>query len=104
MRTYPECLLGPFTVADDDGLWTSHGADVSQSGATTDGDGRHGKVLIRQTLESFTKIRLSFKVDLTVPHLIIGKAHVLQIKSSAKLLQLYSLTQVARCGILEFIF
>lgn len=44
-HTYPECFLGPITVAEDDGVWASHGADVFQSGSITDGDSRHCKVL-----------------------------------------------------------
>lgn len=54
-NTYPECLLGPFTVADDDGVRTSHGADVPQSVSTTDWDGGHSKVLNRWLKGSIIK-------------------------------------------------
>lgn len=46
-HSYPKCLLGPVTAADDDRVGTSHGADVFQSGSTTDGDSGHGEVLNR---------------------------------------------------------
>lgn len=45
--SYPQCLLGPIAVADDDGTRTPHGADVLQSGSTADGDSGHSKVLNR---------------------------------------------------------
>lgn len=40
--------LGPVAVADDDRVRTSHGADVLESGSTTNGDGGHSKVLNRR--------------------------------------------------------
>lgn len=37
-HTYPECLLGSITVAEDDCIWASHGANVFQPSSTTDGN------------------------------------------------------------------
>lgn len=46
-KTHLQCPLGPITVADDDCMRTSHGADVFKSGSTTNRDSGHSKVLDR---------------------------------------------------------
>lgn len=54
LNTHLERLLSPVAAADDDGVRTTHGADVFQSGSTADGDCRHSEVLNRWRLECLT--------------------------------------------------